>query len=259
VTIAARRARIPAVIPAAIAAAWLLALLAQASGRGRALHHDALLEGGPPLWVALALFIVAWQAMVAAMMLPTVIPLLRYFAVASLTQPRPRAAIGAFIGGYALVWTVFGIGGFLGDDALHHIVDRTPWLGARPWLVSGGILAVAGAFQFSALKDMCLRKCRLPGLYLLQNYRRGVGGAFRLGRGHGLFCLGCCWALMLVMFAAGVANLWWMAALTAVMVYEKTGRSGDQAVPVVGVALLSWAVLVLAHPAWLPTAFAGVD
>jgi predicted metal-binding membrane protein len=64
---------------------------------------------------------------------------------------------------------------------------------------------------------------------------------------------------MLVMFAAGVANLWWMAALTAVMVYEKTGRSGDRAVPVVGVVLLSWAVLVFAHPAWLPTAFAGVD
>jgi len=259
VTTAVRRARIPAVIPAAIAAAWLLAVLAQASGRGRALHHDALLEGGPPLWVALGLFIVAWQAMVAAMMLPTVIPLLRNYLVVSVSQPRQRTLIAAFLGGYALIWTIFGVAGFLGDDALHHTVDRTPWLSARPWLISGGVLALAGAFQFSDLKDRCLRKCRLPGLYLAHHYRSGVAGAFRLGRGHGLFCVGCCWALMLVMFAAGVANLWWMAALTAVMVYEKTGHSGDRAVPVVGVVLLSWAVLVLAHPAWLPTAFAGVD
>ena len=81
-----------------------------------------------------------------------------------------------------------------------------------------------------------------------------MGEAFRLGRGHGLFCLGCCWALMLLMFAAGVANLWWMAALTAVMVYEKVGREGARMTRPVGVLLLVLAVLVLLHPAWLPSA-----
>jgi len=114
--------------------------------------------------------------------------------------------------------------------------------------------AAAGAFQFSDLKERCLSKCRLPGPYMLAHYRRGASGAFRLGSGHGLFCLGCCWALMLVMFAAGVAVLWWMAALTAVMVYEKTGRYGRTLTPVVGLALLALSALAFAHTSWLPAA-----
>ena len=97
-----------------------------------------------------------------------------------------------------------------------------------------------------------------PGAYLLRHYRRGTAEAFRTGREHGLFCLGCCWALMLVMFAAGVTNLVWMAGLAAVMAYEKTGRWGRQLTPVVGAALLAWAALVLAHPAWLPHGLAGI-
>jgi predicted metal-binding membrane protein len=121
------------------------------------------------------------------------------------------------------------------------------------------VLALAGAFQFSSLKDACLRQCRHPGAYLLRHYRRGVREAFELGRGHGLFCVGCCWALMLVMFAAGVANLWWMAALTAVMVYEKTGSGGRRAVPTTGLALLLFATLVLAHPGWLPNVLGGTQ
>jgi predicted metal-binding membrane protein len=116
------------------------------------------------------------------------------------------------------------------------------------------MLLVAGAFQFSDLKDRCLRQCRHPALYLQQHYRRGVGAAFRLGRGHGLFCLGCCWALMLLAFAVGVANLTWMAALTAIMVVEKATPAGRRAVRPVGLALLALGVLVLAHPAWLPAA-----
>jgi predicted metal-binding membrane protein len=90
--------------------------------------------------------------------------------------------------------------------------------------------------------------CRHPAAYLLRHYRRGVPEAFRLGWGHGLFCLGCCWALMLLMFAEGVANLTWMAALATVMVYEKTGRQGDRVARLVGIALLGLAALVLAHP-----------
>jgi predicted metal-binding membrane protein len=136
-------------------------------------------------------------------------------------------------------------------------VDSTPWLQAHSWLIAGGTLLTAGAFQFSALKDRCLSQCRHPGAFLVRHYERGLDGAFRLGRRHGLFCLGCCWALMLLMFAAGVANLWWMAALTALMVYEKTGSQGDRTVPVSGVVLLAWGALVLVHPAWLPAAVAG--
>jgi predicted metal-binding membrane protein len=251
----APRARVPWPVPVAIGVAWLLAVVAQLTGTAGALHHDALIEGGPPLWAALLLFLAAWQAMVAAMMLPSTLPLIRMFEAVSGRQARPWRARGAFLGGYAAVWTAFGWCAFLGDDVIHQTVDASPWLAAHPWLIGGSVLALAGAFQFSDLKEKCLSKCRAPGPYLLAHYRRGAGGAFRLGSGHGLFCLGCCWALMLVMFAAGVAMLWWMAALTAVMVYEKTGRHGRALTPVVGVALFALAAIAFAHPPWFPSPF----
>ena len=249
--------RLPPTVAVAIAVAWALAVGAEISGRGTALHHDALIEGRLPYALALVLFLVAWQAMIAAMMVPSTLPLLRLFAAAATGQPRPRAAIAAFLAGYALVWTAFGWLAFVGDTMVHATVDRTPWLAHHEWLIAGGTLALAGAFQFSALKDRCLEVCRHPGAFLLRHYERGLPGALALGRRHGLFCLGCCWALMLLMFAAGVANLWWMAGLTALMVYEKTGSAGRRAVPVAGIALLACAALVLAHPHWLPALRGG--
>jgi predicted metal-binding membrane protein len=233
----------------AIALAWAIAVAAQVSGRGRVLHHDALAEGGLPTWAALGLFLLAWQLMIAAMMLPASLPLIRLFGRASANQPRPRSARAAFFGGYALVWTAFGAAAFLGDLAVHRLVERWGWLAARPELVGGAVLLLAGAFQFSKLKDRCLRVCRHPAGYLLRHYQRGTGAAFRLGAGHGLFCVGCCWALMLVAFAAGVANLWWMAALTAVMVFEKTGQGGRRGVRPIGIGLLALGTLMLAGTA----------
>jgi predicted metal-binding membrane protein len=250
-----RRPLAPRPVLGAIAAAWALAIAAEATGTAGALHHDALIEHGPPFWAALLLFLLAWQAMVAAMMLPSSLPLIRLFEVTSRSQERVRRVRGVFLGGYAAVWTGFGAIAFLGDDAIHHTVDATPWLEARPWLIGGSVLLGAGLFQFSDLKDKCLSKCRHPAPYMLSHYRRGASAAFRLGAGHGLFCLGCCWALMLVMFAAGVAVLWWMAALTAVMVYEKTGRYGRALTPVVGAALLALSAIAVAHPPWFPTPF----
>jgi predicted metal-binding membrane protein len=250
-------ARVPPIVVGAIAAAWALAVAAEISGRGTALHHDALIEGKLPYGLALVLFLVAWQAMVAAMMVPSSLPLVRLYAAAAACQPRPRAAMAAFLGGYALVWTMFGWLAFVGDTMVHTTVDRTPWLQRHEWLIAGGTLALAGAFQFSGLKDRCLEVCRHPGAFLLRYYDRGLPGAFRLGHRHGLFCLGCCWALMLLMFAAGVANLWWMAGLTALMVYEKTSAGGRRAVPIAGIALLACAALVLAHPRWLPALLGG--
>ena len=249
------RPRLPWAVLGAIATGWALAIAAEATGTAGALHHDALIEGGPPFWAALLLFLLAWQAMVAAMMLPSSLPLIRLFGAASRKQARVRRVRAAFLAGYAAVWTGFGALAFVGDDIVHHTVDATPWLAARPWLIGGSVLAAAGLFQFSDLKDKCLSKCRHPAPYLLSHYRHGSRAAFRLGSGHGIFCLGCCWALMLVMFAAGVAVLWWMAALTLVMVYEKTGRHGRALTPVVGVALLAVAAVAFAHPPWVPTPF----
>jgi predicted metal-binding membrane protein len=242
-------------VAAAIALGWALAIAAELTGRAGALHHDALIEHGPPLWLGFMLFLLAWQAMLAAMMLPSSLPLIRLFRAVSARQARPGRALAAFLGGYALVWTAFGGAAFFGDAVVHRTVDSWPWLEAHQWLIGGATLAVAGLFQFSELKEQCLAKCRLPGPYLFAHYRRGAAGGFHLAIGHALFCLGCCWALMLVMFAAGVAVLWWMAALTAVMVYEKTGRHGAAITPAVGIALLALAAVAFAHPPWFPTPF----
>ena len=235
---------------AVIAVAWLVALAAQAAGAASLLHHDALVEDGPPVWMALAVFLVAWQVMIAAMMLPSSLPLVRMFAAASAGQPRPGAAMAGFLGGYALVWSVFGALAFLFDVGVHAGVDSNRWLKDHDWLLGGSVLALAGAFQFTKLKDACLDKCRHPGHFLIRFYERGTGGAFRLGARHGIFCLGCCWALMLVMFSVGVASLAWMAVLTALMVYEKTRPSGARSVPVTGIALLGAAAVVLPYSAY---------
>jgi predicted metal-binding membrane protein len=252
------RRAVPPVVIAAIAAAWLLAAVAQTTGEARLLHHDTLIEGDLGFGVALALFLLSWQAMIAAMMLPSSLPLIRLFGRAAAAQQRPRAVMAAFLGGYALIWTMFGWAAFVGDAIVHDLVDRTPWLAAHPWLIAGAVLVSAGAFQFTALKDRCLRRCRNPRAFLLARYDRGPHSAFRLGRDHGLYCLGCCWALMLVMFAVGVANLWWMALLTGLMVFEKTAPSGRRSVPATGLVLLGWGALVIVHPPWLPTALAGI-
>ena len=247
---AAGRRRAPAEVTAAIAAAWALAVAAEATGASAPLHHDALVAGDPSPWLALPLSLAAWQGMTAAMMLPSSLPLVRLFARASANQPRPRRALVAFLGGYALVWTGFAAVAFLGDVAVHRAVDASPWLHAREWAIGGLVLALAGAFQFTSLKDACLRACRHPGAFLLRYYERGPAGGFRLGARHGLFCVGCCWALMLVMFAVGVANLVWMAVLTALMVHEKTNPLGARTVPVTGVALLGAASVVLLYSAY---------
>ena len=186
------------------------------------------------------------------MMLPSSLPLVRLFATVSSNHRGAGVAMSAFLTGYAVVWSVFGALAFLGDALTHDTVDATPWLATHPAVIGGGVLALAGAFQFSSLKDRCLKECRHPAGFLLPRYQRGTRAAFRLGRQHGLFCLGCCWALMLVGFAAGVANLWWMAALTALMVFEKTGREGQRGVRPIGLGLIALGILMLAGPVALP-------
>lgn len=232
----------PPVLGAMIAGAWLIAVVAQSTGHAGLLHHHALIEGGPPLWVAVPLFLLTWQVMIVAMMLPASLPAIRVFAKSEI-RGQSRFGLAGFLAGYAITWTVFGLLAFMGDLALHHLVDTTPWLAASPWLINASLLAAAGAYQCTSWKRRSLGACRHPGP-APGHVRPGVN-AVRLGLEHGVDCLGSSWALMLVMFAAGFANLWWMAALTAVMVYEATGRHGRRAASVVGVVLVLVALLVV--------------
>jgi predicted metal-binding membrane protein len=197
---------------------------------------------------------VAWQVMVAAMMLPSSLPLVGMFAAASVRAPRSGRAMAAFLSGYALVWTAFGALAFAGDLALHAAVNASSFLADHEWAIGGSVIALAGLFQFTRLKDACLDKCRHPASFMVRHYRRGARGGFALGTRHGLFCVGCCWALMLVMFAMGATNLILMALLTVLMVHEKTRPAGPRAVPVTGVALLAVASVVLAYSAYAAAA-----
>jgi len=236
---AAARPGVPAAVLAAIAAAWAVAVAAQASGAAGVVHHDSVLADGPPPVGAVFLFLAGWQVMTAAMMLPSSLPLVRMFTAASATAPHPRRALAAFLGAYALVWSAFGALAFAGDAGLHSFVDASPWLERHEWAIGPSVLMLAGAFQFTPVKDACLRSCRHPASFIHRHYKRGTAGAFKLGARHGIFCVGCCWALMLVMFALGVTSLIWMALLTALTVHEKTRPMGARTVPLTGVTLLA--------------------
>lgn len=236
----------------AIVLAWGLAIAAEATGRVQWVHHHHLLVDHLALVASVALFLVAWQVHVAAMMLPSSLPMIALFGRASAGQSHPRLARAAFVTGYAAVWTAFGIAALLGDALLAVARDHWHWLAHRPELVAGAVIVLAGAFQFSDLKERCMDKCRHPAVFLMNHYRRGVRGAFGLGTHHGLYCLGCCWALMLVMFVVGIANLAWMAPLALLMLYEKVGRHGPRVVRPVGAALVVLGVVVIANPGWLP-------
>jgi predicted metal-binding membrane protein len=238
-----------------IGVAWTLAVVAEVTGGHKALHHGPLIGSGLPVWTAIIVFLVAWQVMIAAMMLPSSLPLVTLFFRAASSQPGALQAKAAFLAGYGAIWSTFGALAFGGDVALHRAVEGWPWVDRRPWLLGGVVVILAGAFQFSELKHRCLKVCRHPGVYLLRHYGRGTGRAFRIGAGHALFCLGCCWALMLVSFAVGVANLPWMALLTAIMVFEKTGRDGERGVAPIGMAFLALGALVILNPSWMPALY----
>ena len=241
-----------------IVGSWVLMLVLLAAGDGDAgSHHTVLGDGGVPAAASFLLFVVAWQVMTAAMMLPTSLPLVRLFIGASHAQAHPRLVLGAFLGGYFAIWTGFAVVALAFDAGLHETVDRWAWLASRPHLVTGPILLLAGAFQFSPLKERCLDACRTPMEFLWRHYGRGPRRAWRLGIRHGVFCLGCCWALMLVMFAVGVGNIVWMAGLTGVMAIEKTAPWGRRLVPPVGATLLLWGAALLLRPDLVPPALGG--
>lgn len=219
---------------------WLLLVGFAVYAPGLAHHNGvigALASGTSPVLV-LGVFAGAWLVMVAAMMLPTTVPMVALHGVVTARVERRALVRAMFLAAYFAVWLGFAGVALLGDAGVHALVDGWAWLRAREGLVLAGALALAGVVQFTPLTRRCLQVCRDPRGFLFQHYRRGVEAAWRLGVRHGASCLGCCWALMLVMFATGVGNLWWMVGLTAVMVAEKTTRWGQQIVAPVGVALL---------------------
>ncbi|HSR22805.1 MAG TPA: DUF2182 domain-containing protein [Candidatus Eisenbacteria bacterium] len=231
---------------AAVAAAWAVLVGVELSGQAPAFHHHTLLNGTRPLWEAIAIFVPAWVVMVVAMMLPSSLGMLATHVRVTVAEARPLLSRLSFLTAYLLAWTAFGVAALLVDSQVHALVRASPWLTAHQSLIAATTLVGAGVFQFTELKRRCLRVCRSPLGFLLDRYRPGVRSAFQLGLSHALFCIGCCWALMLVMFAAGVAALAWMLALSAVMVVERTIPGGGRLSGPVGLTLIAGGMLTAA-------------
>ena len=240
------------VLIAVIAAAWAFSLWAELSGAAASLHHHTLFHDvanrGLPLWSAVLQVAGAWQFMTAAMMLPSSLPMIRLYLITARPAPARGRSVFLFLIAYFGVWTAFAIPAFIGDMGLHQLVHSWLWLEQHARLIPAATFAMAAVWQLTPLKDACLRECRHPAAFLQRYYRRGPRAGLLLGLRHGLFCLGCCWALMMVMFAAGVAHLAWMGVLALVMVAEKTFPGGHRLVRPIGVALAVLALAALAVP-----------
>ena len=194
---------------------------------------------------------VMWVAMVFAMMLPSAAPVLTSFArLAEEKRAAGEATASPLLlaAGYLSIWIVFALLATVGQGVLTHLRLLTPAGTTASQLLAGTTLLAAGLYQFTPLKMGCLTRCRFPAPYFAENWTARPAGVFRQGVEQGIDCLGCCWALMVVMFAVGVMNVVWIAILGAVMVVEKVTTSA--AVPrLVGVVLLLWGVaLVLFSP-----------
>ncbi|MBI2237281.1 MAG: DUF2182 domain-containing protein [Actinobacteria bacterium] len=228
---------------AVAALAWAVTI-AQARGMG---------VGPGTMGMALPLFLAMWVAMMAAMMFPSVAPvaILWTRAIAGRTRGGRRAArIASFVSGYLVAWTGYGLIAFSALLGTERLVDVFPE-GAR-WL-GVGIFGVAGLYQLTPLKDACLRHCRSPMMALLHygNYK-GTARDLRVGIHHGLYCVGCCWGLMVVLVAVGVMNVAAMAGLAAVIFLEKLWSRGPLLTRAVGIAFLAIAALAPFHPWLLP-------
>ena len=204
---------------------------------------------------ALGWFLGIWVTMMAAMMLPSVAPMVTLFArTAEAREPRPRSAAltFVFVAGYFAAWTAYGLAAY----GLYRLVDELDggvlaWDDAGPY-VAGGAIVAAGIYQLTPLKRVCLRHCRGPLHFLFARWRPGFRGAARLGATHGAYCVGCCWGLMLVLFAVGVMSVFWMVVIAGAIFAEKVLPWGERLSIVFAVAFVVFGLWIALAPDSVP-------
>jgi predicted metal-binding membrane protein len=241
--------RAPVLVPAALAA---VAILTWAVTVGRMRGMDA----GPGTDLGdLGWFVGVWVTMMAAMMLPSAMPMTLLFArVGAERQRRGRSFVPTwvFVGGYLAAWTAYGLlayGIFRAIQSAH--IHALAWHAQGP-LFAGGAIVAAGLYQLSPLKRVCLRHCRSPMHYVLGGWRSGWLGAVRMGLEHGAFCVGCCWGLMLILFALGVMSVVWMLVVAGLIFAEKVLPAGEWLSRAFAVAFLAAGIWVAAAPSSVP-------
>ena len=189
-----------------------------------------------------------WWVMMLGMMLPSAAPMILMFEAVQRRQrerERPYVPTAMFVAGYLVVWGGFSVAATAAQWGLQQGAFLSPLLGLASSTLGGLLFILAAIYQFTPLKHACLRQCRSPFAFVLNHWRDGWDGALRMGAGHGLYCLGCCWVLMALLFAVGVMNLLWVAAIAAFVFAEKllpggvwVGRIGGVAMAAFGVSLL---------------------
>jgi predicted metal-binding membrane protein len=240
---------------AVIAMAWLWILLGAGTGMSA---KDMILEPGldgmasmmaPVVWTVgyAGVMFTMWWVMMAAMMLPSAAPILLLFARVNRKEKsvgRPFIPTGIFAAGYLVAWGAFSALATGLQWALERLGVLSPMMVTTSYWLGGAILLTAGLWQLTPIKGICLRHCRSPMGFLVQRWRPGRSGAFRMGLEHGSFCLGCCWLLMGLLFFGGIMNLFWIIGLAAFVLLEKS--VGSWIGRIVGIGVAAWGVLLLA-------------
>jgi predicted metal-binding membrane protein len=222
-------------------------------GQGAA---DMAAMAAPTMGMGAPLFLATWAVMMAAMMLPAVAPMVLAFHKAQAARRRRGQAFVAtwvFLAGYMLVWSLSGVAAWIGAVVAEAIAARAMLSAVAAARIGGGVPVLAGLYQLTPLKDMCLSHCRTPVGFMMTSWREGAAGALRMGIVHGGYCLGCCWLLFAVMFPLGVMNLAAMAAITLVVVGEKTLPRVRPFARIVAVGLVLYGAAAIAFPNVLPT------
>lgn len=190
-----------------------------------------------------ALMVTMWAVMMAAMMLPSAVPMvLAYDRMDRRSAAGQGGSTPLFVGGYVVVWAAFAVAATGLQWALHSMALVNGMGEATQGGLTGLLLVGAGVFQFSPVKSRSLGACRTPMGFLMTSWREGRSGALRMGLHHGTLCLRCCWALMILLFVLGVMNLVWVAALAIFVLAEKVSRRGEAVSVIGGVAMIVWGV-----------------
>lgn len=202
------------------------------------------------------LFMATWVVMMVAMMFPTAAPMIFTFARVHGEKRRrgqPFVPSFVFVSSYLAVWVVFGVLAYGAAVGAERLAEQSMWLMDNAVRIAGGVLILAGLYQLSPLKRACLTKCRTPMSFILGSWRDGYAGSFRMGLEHGVYCLGCCWLLMVLLFPLGVMNVAAMALVTLAMFAEQSTPFGRGVAGVVALGLAVYGMVVLIVPRVLPT------
>ncbi len=210
---------------------------------------------GLTMGMSAIVFIAIWIVMMVAMMFPTAAPMILMFTkiyTGKRQQEQAFVPTWVFVSAYLLVWSLCGVVAYPLAVLIEQLAAQSMWLMENAARLAGVVLVVAGLYQLSPLKDICLSKCRTPLQFILSSWRDGYGGAFRMGLEHGAYCLGCCWLLFVILFPLGIMNIAVMALLTALIYAEKALPIGRQISQFAGAGLIVYGVLVMFLPAALP-------